>query len=103
MPLEISIGGPATAPIAQQVAFIRRAERIESEALALLDEVGAATQEAQGTVRISTMSWIFNDLIVPLLPDFFSRYPGISIKRGADLPDEVYFPLEKRILASNRL
>ncbi len=61
-------------------AFIRRAERIESETLALSDEVGAATQRAQGTVRISTMSWIFNDLIVPLLPDFFSRYPGISIQ-----------------------
>ena len=61
-------------------ALIKRAERIESEALALLDEVGAATQEAQGTVRISTMPWIFNDLIVPLLPDFYRRYPRISIQ-----------------------
>ena len=60
--------------------LIKRAERMESEALALLDEVGAATQRPQGPVRISTMSWIFNYLIVPALPNFSGQYPDISIQ-----------------------
>ncbi len=60
--------------------FIKRAERMESEALALFDEVGAATQRPQGPVRISTMPWIFNYLIVPALPDFSAQYPAISIQ-----------------------
>ncbi len=60
--------------------FIRRAERMESEALALSDEVGEATQKPQGSVRISTMSWIFNYLVVPALPDFSNRFPGISVQ-----------------------
>ena len=33
-------------------ALIRRAERIESEALALLDEVGAAAQQPQGMTSV---------------------------------------------------
>lgn len=65
--------------------FIGPAERIESEALALFDEVGAAANRPQGPVRISTMGWIFNHLIVPRLPEFCSRHPGISIQAVSGL------------------
>ena len=65
--------------------FLKRAERMESEALALFEEVGAAAQQPQGPVRISTMPWIFNYLVAPALPDFARRYPGISIQAIAGL------------------
>lgn len=66
-------------------AFIEPAERIESEALALFDKVGAAANQPQGPVRISTMAWIFNHLIVPRLPEFCGQHPGISIQAVSGL------------------
>ena len=68
-------------------ALIARAERMESEALALLDELGASAKRPQGPVRISTMAWIFNHLIVPVLPEFCRRQPGISIQAVSGLSE----------------
>ena len=39
MPLEIHIGGPASAPLARQVAFIRRAEELGFDGVGLADDV----------------------------------------------------------------
>ena len=40
MPFEIHIGGPASAPLARQVAFIRRAEDLGFDGVGIADDVG---------------------------------------------------------------
>ncbi len=59
--------------------LIHHAERVESEVLALQEKVEKKAQQPTGTVRISTMPWIFQYLIVPALPDFQKKYPRIKL------------------------
>jgi DNA-binding transcriptional LysR family regulator len=58
--------------------LVRHAERIESEAMTV-KEVKRVAERPFGQVRIATMPWLFNYLIVPALVDFHAVYPGISI------------------------
>ncbi len=60
-------------------AALAQIEIMESAAMRLTENVGAEMQTPIGVVRIATMPWIFNYLIVPLLPDFARRFPNISI------------------------
>ena len=54
-------------------------EVMDTAATRLAEDVGAELQTPTGLVRIATMPWIFNYLIVPALPDFVRRFPNINI------------------------
>ena len=60
-------------------------EVMETAALTLADKVSAGLQSPTGHVRIATMPWIFNYLLVPALPEFSRQYPGIEIQAIAGL------------------
>lgn len=59
--------------------LLPRAERMESEALAVEREVKGADQRLQGTVRVSSTEMLATRFIVPHLPRFAARCPGIVI------------------------
>lgn len=60
-------------------AALAQIEVMESAAMRLTESVGAEMQAPTGVVRIATMPWIFNYLIIPALPDLARRFPNISI------------------------
>ncbi len=64
---------------------IAHAERMESEALSVLGKLNNRDFRPQGLVRIATMPWIITYLIIPALPEFSARYPGIEIETIADV------------------
>lgn len=66
-------------------AAIVQAEVIETAAMEAANRVGAVLQRPSGLVRIATMPWVFEYLLVPFLPTLASRYPGIELHAIADL------------------
>ncbi len=60
-------------------------EVMDTAALALGENLSAELQSPTGLVRIASMPWIFNHLLVPALPSFVLRYPGIEVHGIADL------------------
>jgi DNA-binding transcriptional LysR family regulator len=61
------------------------AEVIETAAMALAENVHGQLKKPTGMVRIASMPWIFNYLLVPALPSFVRRYPRVEIQGIADL------------------
>ena len=59
--------------------LLERAERMEAEVVAISEEVEQVAHQPFGQVRIATMSWLFNYLLVPSMPAFHVTHPGISI------------------------
>ncbi len=64
---------------------ITRAERMETEALSVVERLNYRDFRPQGFVRIATMPWIITSLIIPALPEFSARYPGIEIETIAEV------------------
>ena len=61
-------------------AVLAQIELMETAALTLTENVCAESQSPTGLVRIASMPWIFNYLLVPVLPELSCRYPGIEIQ-----------------------
>lgn len=59
--------------------LLPRAERMESEALALEREVSGADQRAAGIVRVSVTEMLATRFIVSQLPHFNEQYPDIIL------------------------
>ncbi|HMJ11145.1 MAG TPA: LysR family transcriptional regulator [Polyangiaceae bacterium] len=59
--------------------LLPRAERMESEALAVEREVSGADQRPSGLVRVSVTEMLATRFLVPHLPRFNERYPEILI------------------------
>ena len=66
-------------------AVLAPIEAMETAAMTLAENVGAELQSPTGLVRIASMPWIFSYLLVPAVPSFVRRYPGIEIHGIADL------------------
>ncbi len=66
-------------------SVVIQTEAMETAAMTLAENVGAELQSPTGLVRIASMPWIFNYLLVPALPSFTRRYPGIEVHGIADL------------------
>lgn len=73
------------APTDAGEAVLGEIEAMETAALTLADKVSAGLQRPTGRVRIATMPWIFNYLLVPALPAFSRRYPRMEIQALAGL------------------
>lgn len=60
-------------------AALSHMEIMETAAMMLSETVGAKTTGPSGLVRIASMPWIFNYILIPALPAFSMRYPGIEL------------------------
>ena len=65
--------------------MIAHAERMESEALSVTGKLNNRDFRPRGLVRIATMPWIINSIIIPALPEFSDRYPDIEIETIGDV------------------
>jgi DNA-binding transcriptional LysR family regulator len=60
--------------------LLRRAERMEDEALALEREVLGADQRLEGSVRVTATEMIATRFVMPRLPEFHARHPELAIE-----------------------
>lgn len=60
-------------------------ERMEVEALSIGAHFDGFEQRPRGRVKITTMSWIIERIILPALPGFTARYPEIELQLIADV------------------
>ena len=58
---------------------IERAEKVETELLALRNEIEGTDQRVKGHVRLTGLDAIFDHLIIPRLPQLLERHPGLEI------------------------
>ena len=56
------------------------AERLEAEVLALETQIGCGDAAPAGVLRVTTTDTIQNDLLLPRLGTFTSRYPGVRLE-----------------------
>lgn len=66
-------------------AAILQAEVMETAAMELANRVGTVLHRPAGLVRIATMPWVFEYLLVPALPELIRSYPHIELHAIADL------------------
>ncbi|SFB63886.1 DNA-binding transcriptional regulator, LysR family [Rhizobium sp. NFR07] len=59
---------------------LRHAEQVEDSILALERGAAGLDQDPSGVVRLATSENLATDLIIPALPAFRERYPGISLE-----------------------
>jgi len=60
-------------------------ERMEVEALSIGAHFQNYEKRPRGRVKVTTMPWIIERIILPALPDFAARYPEIELQLIADL------------------
>jgi DNA-binding transcriptional LysR family regulator len=60
--------------------LLRRAERMEQEALSLEREVLGADQRLRGSVRVTATEMIATRFVMPRLPQFHAAHPEIAIE-----------------------
>ncbi|MBK8937050.1 MAG: LysR family transcriptional regulator [Polyangiaceae bacterium] len=92
-------------------ALIARAERMESEALALERELTGADERLSGNVRVATTEFIAARFLAPHLPRFAARYPNLTLflastqatvdlaRREADVAIRLTRPREPDVVA----
>ncbi|WP_186766425.1 LysR family transcriptional regulator [Falsiphaeobacter marinintestinus] len=99
--LEAQVGAPLFVPGARNTrhptetgaAVIRAAERVEQACLSMRDDIGLARGQLSGVVRITSVPMIVNRILVPHLPAFLHRYPGLNIEL---VPDSRNLSLTRR-------
>ncbi len=64
-------------------AYYERCLRILSDVRDAEESLSRSRASPSGRLRVDTMSAIANDVIVPALPDFFTRFPDIRLDLGA--------------------
>ena len=60
-------------------------EAMETSAFRFLETFGATLSKTEGQVRIASTPWVFNHLVVPLLPKLHRVHPGIELNLIADV------------------
>lgn len=58
---------------------IARAAQMELDALAIVREVEGSDGRVEGPVRITALDALIDRLIIPRLPRFLTRYPGLEV------------------------
>ncbi len=76
---------PSFIPTQSGEMVITHAERMETEALGVVEKLNEKDFRPQGLVRIATMPWIVTSLIIPAMPEYSARYPGIEIETIGDV------------------
>ena len=71
-------------PTAAGEEALDRAERVESEVLALQENLTGADSQPQGVVRLTAVPTVINRLLIPNLSGLFQRYPALRIEALAD-------------------
>lgn len=61
------------------VQVITHAETIESETLAITETANVAQSALHGHVRITSVSFFINRMLLPRLPLFFEKHPNVTI------------------------
>jgi LysR family transcriptional regulator for bpeEF and oprC len=74
-------------------AYYERCLRILSDVREAEDSLSRNRANPSGRLRVDVATGVANDIIIPALPDFFARYPDISLELGcgdrpADLIEE---------------
>lgn len=69
--------------------IIESLERIESESLSLEEKLKNTRSDPVGTVRISTMPWLFYYILSPVLPNLQRPYPRIVVHAISGLRERV--------------
>ena len=64
--------------------LIERAERMETEALAIQEEARGGTARCEGSVRITAVPLLANRLLIPAAPHLLERHPGLRLEIVAD-------------------
>ncbi|MCG8689631.1 MAG: LysR family transcriptional regulator [Minwuiales bacterium] len=80
-------------PTAADEEALDRAERVESEVLALQENLTGADSQPQGVVRLTAVPTVINRLLIPKLSGLFRRYPALRVEA---LADSVNLSLTKR-------
>lgn len=65
--------------------LIARAEAAESAITGLLAASSAAAEQLAGRVRVATAEYLAADILLPALPAFLEKYPGLSIDIATDV------------------
>ncbi len=60
------------------------AERMESIAQSLAEQISGTHIEPRGTIRLQLMTWLFNHLVAGRLVEFLPQHPGIDLQVIAD-------------------
>jgi len=71
------------APTHDGMAFYERALRLAADLEETENLFRSETAKPQGKLRVDAPARIARRQIAPALPDFFSRYPGITLEMGA--------------------
>lgn len=74
-------------------AVFRRAERMESEALAIERELSGQAQQLEGPLRITCSDWFGVNLLAPVLAAFSQRHPRVGLEL---LTDARFLSLSRR-------
>ena len=64
--------------------LIERAERMETQALAIQEEARAGTARCEGSVRVTAVPLLANRLLIPAAPRLLERHPGLRLEIVAD-------------------
>ncbi len=64
--------------------ILKSIERMEAEALSIGDHFQDYEQKPRGLVKLTTMSWVIKDILVPALPTFPEKYSEIELQFTAD-------------------
>lgn len=71
-------------PTAAGAEALDRAERVESEVLALQEHLTGTDSQPQGVVRLTAVPTVINRLLIPNLPGLLRRYPALRVEALAD-------------------
>lgn len=66
---------------------LRRAEAVEAEVGALAAAVAGSDAQAAGMVRLTAVPIVVNRLLIPALPDFLARHPGLRLELVSEIRD----------------
>jgi len=69
------------------VEMVSRAEKIEFEIQAAGDSIAGTDGKVAGNVRITSVAWIINRVLAPLLPEFLALHRNLHVEMNADTAD----------------
>ena len=72
-------------PTAAGEAVLTRANAMEIEALAIEREISGRDTRVSGSVRVSALAACLTDFILPALPEFHERNPGLEIILSSEM------------------
>jgi DNA-binding transcriptional LysR family regulator len=89
--LERALGSPLLTRAGIKLALtpagrlaLDRARAMESAAEDLLRDQAAVSRKIKGNVRITSLGYVLNHVVIPALPNFLTAHPGVSIHIQSD-------------------